>query len=182
MNIDNSEEERIIETIKGVLLSKHPIVNDRIDLLLHHQKQFDISMKFVNVSGKDYTYINFLDGYTFCRNSIDSQIIINGLVTKNTINELIFNILLDHDYIRDMYFGADTMKLSFIVDLRENNMKGIGCRVIGLGLDFHFHPEKEILLKHYSESIIKLYTDELNHAFGLSDEIKHKIKKLKYTK
>lgn len=181
--INKEREELIIEKIKDILIKKHPIVEDRLAITSKYPSpQFDIDILFINDKNTDYTIIRFLDGSEAARTSIDNEIIINGLINPSTINELIYNILLDHDYISHSSLTSSEMNISFKYDLRENNLKGISCGVITLNLYFKSHPEEEQLQDLYSKEIIKLYEPELSRAFSLNNELTDKIKTLKYIK
>lgn len=177
--IENNENQ-IIENIIDTILHYYPRIEREEMLFDYPQSQIDIIMHFIQVEGKDYTSIYFCNGTIDVRCSFNSPetFLVKGLVSPNTVNELIFNILEDYDYFRSVYLIGDNIDIEFGLDLKYGSRYGIGCNRIKLELDFYGYPNKEELQENYINEIIKVYTEELNHSLGVSDEIKHKLKKM----
>lgn len=170
--IEKENEREIIEKIKSVIISRHPIVEDRFDAVMNcPTPRMDILIKVIRVEDQDYTVIMFMDGDENARISIPERIKIKGLIKPSTINELIFEILLDHDLITSGAITKEKIVLNFGVDVREDNLTGISCAKILLEVKAPKHPDEKNIIDSYSEEIIKVYTSELQYVPYLNSDL-----------
>ena len=178
MEIIENSKENIIERIKSVIISRHPIVEDRFDKVANYPApKIEVRLKPVSYDNGDVTVVHFCDGDETALIGISESFVINGLIDSNLINELIFEILLDHDYIHCATLNKDRFSLYFGVVLRENNMHGISCSQIDLIIDTSSFREGEELMTEISNEVIKVYTSELNDALHRNAELTYKLMK-----
>lgn len=176
MEIIENSKEKIIERIKSVIISRHPIVEDRFDKVANYPApKIEVRLKPVSYDNGDVTVVHFCDGDETALIGISESFVINGLIDSNLINELIFEILLDHDYIHCATLNKDRFSLYFGVVLRENNMHGISCSQIDLIIDTSSFREGEELMSEISNEVIKVYTSELNDALHRNAELTYKL-------
>lgn len=175
LNYDNSNE--IVETIKNIILDRHPIVNDRIDTIMkNNAPNMDIYIHFYN-EPNNITGVMFLDGTINYKSSIPERIIINDLISSTTVNKLIQFILSDHDIIKSINITKNEISLLFNVDLKEQNMCGISCGNIGLTLDFYGYTESNDLLDKYFKSIVTTFHKQLIYTEWYKQEYeKYRLK------
>lgn len=176
MEIIENSKEKIIERIKTVIINRHPIVEDRFDQIVNYPvPKIEVRLKPVSYDNGDVTVVHFCDGDETALIKIPESFVINGLIDSILINELIFEILLDHDYIHCATLTKDRLSLSFGVDLRENNMHGISCSQIEIIIDTSSFREGEELMTEFSNEIIKIYNSELNDALHRNAELTYKL-------
>lgn len=174
--IENSNEKEIIERIKSIIISRHPIMEDRFEKVMHYPApRIDISISFITYENEDYTVISFCDGDEVARVSIPERIKIKGLLSPNAINELIFEVLLDHDVIYGGSITKEEIRLTFGVDVRENNLQGISCSQIVLVINAYCHQDGKNIIDNYSEEIIKVYASELQYVPYSNSELIHRL-------
>lgn len=164
LDCDNSNE--IIKVIKNIILSKHPIVDDRMDLLMHNPAPaMDIDVDiYKDEKDNSFTNIMFLDGNNSSKTSIEERLNIKSLISTTTINGLIQFILNDHDIIRAIYKNKNGINILFVVDFREENMHGISCGSISLELDFYGYQNHNEILEEYFNSIVTTFNRQLVHT------------------
>ena len=166
--VDSNVE--ILDNIKKIILNRHPIVDDRLDFLMSNSNM-EINIKFYNQPNV-ITDILFLDGTDNYKSSIQERIKINNLININTINEVIRFLISDHDIIRSINKSETEIKLQFVVNLCDDNLKGISCSTIELSLDFYGYDNYEEIINMYFKSIIKEFFNQLTHTEWYKEEYK----------
>ena len=157
------EQNQIIEKIKNIIFKYYPIEENRIDSLMNgRNSEMDIDFIF-NGNSINETTINVFNGNKFSKTLVEKNSI-KGLVDKQIIIELISFILSDHDVISNFYYNDKRIVLLFNVDLRENNMKGIGCQNILLTLDFSEHINFNQITDEYLYEIINNFYEKIKNT------------------
>lgn len=176
----NNNEKEIIENIMNTILKYYPKKEREEIIFKPIQSQMDIAIQFININNKDYTSIIFSKGSINVRSGFDvnESFLINGLIPPNTINELIFNILEDYDYFRNLFLTENEISTEFALDMKYGCRYGIGCNRIGLSLDFWACSNKEELVDTYFTEIAKIYRQEIESSFGVINEIKLRLKEI----
>lgn len=159
--INGENNLEIIKEIKKIILNRYPILEDRMDSLWDSQKAIEINIKFLSEKNKAETYVMFLDGVEGFKVATPERIQMNKLITPNMICDLIEFIISDHDYVKGLNQSQDKIELSFGVDMRDDNMKGMECQTIELILDFKYCMDKEELIMQYLKEIISHFASQL---------------------
>lgn len=161
--------DEILDNIKKIILSRHPIIDDRLAFLLKSKSSMDININFYN-EHNGITNIMFLDGTDNYKSSIPEQININNLIDINTINEIIIFLISDHDTISSIYKTETEINLKFVVNLKDEISKGISCCTFGLSLDFYGYDNHEEILNKYFKSIVSTFINKLTHTSWYQQE------------
>lgn len=166
------KDDEIVKIIKNIILSRYLILEDRMDVLFKNPRPaMDINLYFYkDGNDNDFTEIMFTDGTENSKCSMPERISINGLISFQTITNLIYFILSDHDYIKDIYKNVSEFKLSFDINLNDDNIHGVSCGTIGLRLDFSSYPSHEELLNNYIKIIINNFYNELKYTENFKRE------------
>lgn len=164
LNYDNDAE--ILKCIQDVILERHPIVEDRLDILypsFNEPRTPEMEIQFIpnRIDNKDITEIIFLDGTSNYKQSIPNKIVINGLISKKVICDLISYLLADHDIFKDIYIHETSILLPMTVDGRNENMHGISCGEITLNFDFTYHHDNKLLCKECLKVISTTFYNKL---------------------
>ncbi len=168
MEVQISKEDNIdvVDSIKSIVLNRYPILENRM-YALELLRVFEINMKFYKDDfGQEGVYIMFLDGTDNFKSPIPERIMINQLITTEVLCDLIQFIVADHDWMNFLEVPHDNagwqrIKLSFIVNQREDNMCGMGCSDIQLVLDFSNHLNKKELEVQYLDAIVHRFYKQL---------------------
>lgn len=175
---NNDNEIGIIEMVKKIILSHHPIVENRINDLFG-KSEFDISLNMYDCDGKKYSTICFIDGFEYARNSIYESIVLNGTFSIRLVNELISYILTDHDVIGEFWKNSETIDMKFRVNLNQDNLKGISCRTIGLSINFYGMASMSAYLDLYFKDIVSVFFDKLKDTPFMQRELEDYVTKIK---
>lgn len=168
-----NDEKKIINEIMNIITKYYPRI-ERNELLLFNTSELRINISFLKENRRDLTYINF---YEFIKTTkISEEITIDGLISPTTVNELIFTILEDYDYFRNVSSSELGIGIDLGLDLKYGRRKGINCNRIGVNLDFYNYPNNEELIETYMNEILKVYRYEINNALNINNELKHKLK------
>lgn len=162
--------DEILDNIKKIILSRHPIVDDRLDFLTGNSNM-NINIDFYSEPNVT-TNIMFLDGTDNYSSSVPERIEINNLININTINEIIRFLISDHDIIRSINKSETEIRLQFVVNLCNDNLKGISCSTIGLSLNFYRYANHEEIINMYFKSIVKEFINQLTHTEWYKEEYK----------
>ena len=177
VNFDVDEE--ILDSIKRVLLERHPIVEDRLDELFE-KGEFDISFNIYDREGNITTDIWFLDGKENARSSIPESISLDNRVSLNLINALISYILKDHEIVSSLSTNYRTsIDMTFNVNLREEMKKGINCRTLGLNLNFYGDVDMSKYLELYLKDIITVFFDKVMDTPFMKREVDKYVSTIK---
>jgi len=176
----NNDQKKIIENITKTLLKYYPRREREKIIFRPNQSQMDIRIEFINIENELKTLIYFCDGTIYSRTSLSvpERFKVNDLITPNTINELIFNILEDYDYFRSLSLTENEISIELGLDMKYGCRYGIGCNRIGLSLNFWACSNKEELVDTYFTEIAKIYSQEIENSFGISNEIKLRLKEI----
>jgi len=164
LSLNNDEE--IIKAIQNIILSKHPIIENRIDILFNYPSPvMDIILNFYSDKNNDkFTQILFCDGNENMRCGISEQLFINDYISIDVLCNLIHYILSDHDHIKSISKENDLIKLVFGVDVKNENIKGISCGDINLQLDFKKLDEHNKVSDYYLREIVNCFYDQLKYT------------------
>lgn len=168
----------ILKAIKDVLLKKHPIVDDRLDYLFG-SGEFDIALSLYDYQGNAYSIVSFLDGTENARMGIVDSVKLNERFSINLVNNLIFYILTDHEIISEFYKTSNSIEMKFRVDLKNENMKGISCRTIGLSLHFYGDADMESYKELYFKDIITIFFEKLKDTQYMKNEFNNYVSNVK---
>ena len=160
---------KILDEIKKIILKRHPIVDDRLNILYPSSKdprcpEMEIQFLFYKIDNKNITQILFLDGTSSYKSNIPEQIEINDLISKNILCDLISYLLTDHNLFENIYKYNTSIELPLIVDGRDENLHGISCGKIILKLDFNSHPDNELLMNEYLKVITTTFYEQLKRT------------------
>lgn len=171
IELNKDDEKKVLDYIKEIILNRHPIVEDRLDILQPYYGQpetpeMDITFGFYNIEGQDVTRITFMDGTRPAKRGIPEKIKYNGLIPVSVIYDLFYFLLEDHDHISsisrsDQFHHFD---VSFDVDGRDDNMHGISCGRIKVELDLNHYPNNEKLYLYYLNSIVSTFYEALKET------------------
>ena len=171
LELDYNNDNEILKIIIDIILKRHPIVNDRVDILFEYPRtSMDIIFRFYEVEDKQYTRIYFTDGTDITKYSIPEQLIINNLVSTKMLCNLIYYILNDHDHIKNISIQDNFISLSFDVNMNDDNMNGISCGDINLRLDFCCINDSRLLINDYLTNIISNFYDKLKHVKSFNEQ------------
>lgn len=166
-----NEKEKILRCIKEIIINRHPVVENRLDILYPNfgdppTPEMEIKFRFLRIEEQDITQVIFLDGNHQCKASIPERIRINGLILKEIIIHFIRYLLTDHDHISYMNKSLKSLdfELCFDVDGRDDNMHGIGCGPITIAFDFSKHPDGKRLWNYYLKEIILSFYDQVKET------------------
>lgn len=168
MKVQIRKEDNIdvVESIKNIILNRYPILENRMDAL-ELPRVLEINMKFYKDDhDQEGVHIMFLDGTNNFKCSIPERIMMNQLITTEMLCNLIQFIVADHDWVDFLEVpynnaGWQKIKLSFLVNQREDNMRGMGCWDIQLVLDFSKHSDKKELTVQYLDAIVHRFYKQL---------------------
>ena len=174
LNYNNDEE--ILNCIKKIILNRHPIVQNRLDILYPYFDQpltpeMEIDFRFHKINDNDITHILFLDGTDNHKESIHESITINGLISKKAIYDLINYLLTDHDWIKNICKYDTYFQIPMDVGGCEENMHGISCGEINLKFDFYRHPNKQKMLNEYLKFIAINFYEQLKNTSSVKREL-----------
>lgn len=159
------KDNEILNLVKEVILKQYPILQDRLDvLLIYPRPTMSIILNFNNYNNKNSTEFMFGVGTDTFSSSIPKSINVDGLVSTKFIVDLISYILSDHDIISSINKKYGQIKLSFDVDMKDENMSGISCGTITLYLDFSCYDNYEELLDKYLNVIVTTFFDKLKNT------------------
>ncbi len=161
---DDCNEKEILEAMKNIIINRHPIVDERINTLLHSSSSMQININFYKENNKEFTNIMFLDGTDSYKSSIPERININGLVSSSFINKFIAYIVSYYDIIRTIHMENDDINMLFACDLKNSELPGIDCNNIGLELDFYGYPNNEEIMNNYFKNIVTTFKEYLTHS------------------
>lgn len=163
--INFQKEKELLEEIKKIILGYYPVIEDRMDLLFAPQRPaLDIHFQCYEENQKKETQISFLKGIESLRLSTSEKIWLDDYVSSNLIIELISFLLQDHDVISSFWKNSNEIDLTFKVDLKETNSRGISCGEIGLTINYRFCPEKEVLMNSLLKKIFLRFFYELKNT------------------
>lgn len=178
-NFNYEIDSVILNKIKRILLSRHPIVNDRLDYLFD-KGEFDIGFNVYCDEGRMKTNIWFLDGKEYSRSSIQDTIVLSDKLSLNLLNSLITYILSDHEIISSLSTNYQTnIEMRFNVNIKDDTMKGISCRTIGLDINFYGKKNMSKYLEFYLKDIITVFFEKLKDTPFMKKEINKYVGRIK---
>ncbi len=149
------QEQEIVKAVKNIILRKHPMVKNRIETLFHEPGSMMVMDIVVYEDQKKFvTQILFCDGSTDAVVSIPERVIIDGLISTQTVVELIQLIAMDHDQVDLFSNNGCEIRIPFSVNVCEKNICGIDCNHIQLNIDFHHCPNSGQLCEEYCDEIV----------------------------
>lgn len=170
--LDNTDSDKIVEEIKKIIISRHPIIENRSEVLMKYGRpRYAMDIEF-NI-GKDddyFTQVCFLDGTNNFKSSIKENLMIKGLVDKEVLIKLIAFILENCNYIRTIdkcsgYKNIPAMfKLDFDINFGEHNEVGLDCHYLGLKMET-YEKDAANIMKPYLVEIGNTYYDNLKHTY-----------------
>ena len=180
---DNDKE--ILQCMKEIILDRHPIVEDRMDVLfpsVHGPRKPEMGIHFIfnRYNDSDITQILFLDGTEDFKTTIPDRIQIDGLISKKLVCDFVSYLLTDHDCFRNIYKKATSIELPMVVDARDDNMHGISCGEINLCFDFTHHPDYKSLLNDYLKIITTTFYEELKKTSSFEKEFSDYCNSIKH--
>lgn len=177
IELNRDDEKAVVDYIKEIILNRHPIVDNRLDILYPEIGQPEtpemaITFSFYKKDGLDVTRITFMDGTSRAKRGIPEKIQYNELIPIGVIYGLFYFLLKDHDYISnisrsDQFHHFD---VSFDVDGRDENMHGISCGRIKVELDLNRYPNSEKLYLYYLNSIVSTFYEALKETGMMKTE------------
>lgn len=167
LEVKSSANQEIINAIKEIILSKYSILENRMDMLFDEDRVIGIHLHFIkdtNKKNNEWTHIYFMDGTSNGQSKTPESIDIEGLMNNETIFGVMEFLLEDHDVISDIYKRDKEIEIYFLVNMSDENMKGMGCYQIRLVLEFRKYPNPEDLLNYYFISIFRRFHKELQRT------------------
>lgn len=166
-------EINIFDIIKNTILKHYPYVENRISLLEDNQSpELEIIIKFIN----NKTYISYLHGTKTAKTHLNESTQYSEKLSLADLKQLIDFILSSHEVIRSAYLNDDSISLEFVINFKEESLKGILCYAITLHLDFS---KDRSLMKDYLKFILENYYEYLNNISPFSDMKKKYISYIK---
>lgn len=163
--LNYEKDKEILQRIKDIILNRFPVLDDRLDILFTNPRpSMKIFMNFSEYDNKEFTQISFSFGTELFKKSVPESLKVDGLISNDVLISIISFILDDHDVIKSINKFEKNIFLSFEVDLRNDNMKGMGCGEIELELDFKFCPNPEEALNSYLKTIVNSFYEKLKHT------------------
>lgn len=165
------KDNEILNTIKGVILKYYPVLENRLDVLFSYPSPtLDIYINFNNYDNKNHTQFTFGVGSEVLNCGTPDSIMVDGLVSSKVIVDLIGFILSDHDIISSINKTDKQINLSFKVNMKDENMCGIGCGEIKLNLEFYTYENHKELLDSYLNIIVTSFFDKLKNTESFKRE------------
>lgn len=163
--VNFQKEKELLEEIKKIILGYYPVIDNRMDLLFAAQRPaLDICFYYYEADQKKETQISFLKGTESVKLNTSEKIWLDDYVSSNLIIELISFLLQDHDVISSFWKNSNEIELTFKIDLKEANSRGISCGEIGLKIDYYSCPEKEALMNSLLKKIFLHFFYELKNT------------------
>lgn len=161
--LSQEKDAEIVEAVKQIMLNQYPKLENRMDILFDYPNPaMDIAIRFYKDEKRgERTRIQFLNGHENAKISMSEYIIIDGLLSLKALCDIISFLLSDHDRIGNINRDESKINMTFVVDMRDDNMQGVGCGPIGLELDFHQYKNYESLQKSYLKVIAGNFYEQL---------------------
>ncbi len=155
-------DEAIVASLKQIILSKYPIVDNRIDMLsLDGVPELKILLRFYECDGLDITRVLFLEGNNVFKFSMSESLTISGLISTSAIFSFFNYLLSDHSFVSNFSKDSSSFLLAFDMTVSEEEMRGIGCGKIEVEFDFSKHPNCRDLINYYLKSVVKTFYEAL---------------------
>lgn len=157
------KDAEIVENVEQIILNQYPKLENRMDILYSSPRPaMDIDIRFYKDEERgERTSILFLNGTDSVKKGIDEYIIVDGLLPVKSLCGIISFLLSDHDRIGNINRDEDKIEMTFVVDMRDDNMQGMGCGTIGLELNFYQYKNYESLQENYLCGIVGNFFEQL---------------------
>ena len=176
-----NDDLKIINKIKEIIISRHPIEDDRFyTVTTLPSPHMNININFLPSYDKKSTYITFSDGNSDFEITNEDELLIDGLISQNTVKELIKFIYSDHGKISCFDKLGDAIKIIFCVNLSEKP-KGISCDDIRLILNFSFVKlsDYDKMVDSYFDMIIREFKNQLKNTSWYEKEYEKYVEQIR---
>lgn len=143
--INNNDENIIVETIKNIVFSNEQHEDNVNDIL-------NICIRMLNDNEKDYTCIDFLHGNSGCKKIMQERIIIEKVLSTNSINEIIMFFISNNIQFETLELLDDKINVGF-----SNKSEILGYKEINLKISTKKHSKYKTIIKKYIRNIINMF-------------------------